>query len=340
MHEEALDALDAAPSMQRLPPVRVGHLEHLPAEARDRVELRRGGVLGHRDRRRHAELAGDPGDALRHVAGARGDQAARNERRVGAAHAVGGAADLERVDRLQRLELAPDLGGGPSTWSRTSGVRTAAPAIRPRAASISSIAITARPRRRRPRARARATASSAAARSSTASPSERNTVSAAGAAAPAVARRSPPRRAPRGRAPDRRSRPRERQRGTRRPRWRPTRGCRRRARQAATVATSSSRVEATLAPIALTWAPGASQARSITGVARAGRGARRRRRPRVPRARCRRPRSVGPPCSRRSGRHEARGRARRWASRRAPRSNGRTSSSELAGAPAPARPSR
>ena len=35
---------------------------------------------------------------------------ARHERGVGAADGVGGAADLERVDRLQRLELAPDLG--------------------------------------------------------------------------------------------------------------------------------------------------------------------------------------------------------------------------------------
>ena len=57
---------------------------------------------------------------------------------------VAGAADLERVDRLQRLELQLDLGVARRRRAGTSGVRTATPASTSRAARISASGITAR----------------------------------------------------------------------------------------------------------------------------------------------------------------------------------------------------
>ncbi len=67
VHEQPVDAVEARFD-ERLPPALVRHLHHGAAEARDRVQLRLRRSVGHDDRRRHPELAGRPGDSLRHVA--------------------------------------------------------------------------------------------------------------------------------------------------------------------------------------------------------------------------------------------------------------------------------
>src|SRR5581483_11619001 len=64
----------------------------------------------HDDPRRDAGFAGRPGESLREVAGAGGDDAAPDRARVGAADRVHPAADLEGADRLEVLELQPDVG--------------------------------------------------------------------------------------------------------------------------------------------------------------------------------------------------------------------------------------
>src|SRR5207247_733081 len=79
------------------------------AETVDRGELRLRRVLGDDDRRGDAAEARRPGDTLRHVAGARGQDAAGELVVRGLQDRVAGAADLERVHRLQRLELEVDL---------------------------------------------------------------------------------------------------------------------------------------------------------------------------------------------------------------------------------------
>ena len=101
-----------------------------------------------------------------------------HQRGVGAAHGVGGAANLERADRLEQLELAPDLGRG--VLGRKAHERRAQRRARdPLARGLDLVDRDHSSRLHAgARARARATASSAAARSSTAIPSERNTVSA------------------------------------------------------------------------------------------------------------------------------------------------------------------
>ena len=114
MHEEALDALAEIAllvGVDRGPPLLPRHADDPAAEALDRGELRLRGVVGDDDRGRHAKLAGHPGDALRHVSGARGDEPVRERvgRRV--QDGVRGSAELERGDGLEVLELEPDLGG-------------------------------------------------------------------------------------------------------------------------------------------------------------------------------------------------------------------------------------
>ncbi len=109
VHEQPVDPVDRAGD-DRLPPVVVGQLDHLAAQALDRGQLGLRSVLGDGDRGREAELAPGPGDALGHVAGTRGDQTAVSVGLGGKPDGVGGAADLERADRLERLELQIDLG--------------------------------------------------------------------------------------------------------------------------------------------------------------------------------------------------------------------------------------
>ena len=76
------------------------------ATARSFVSRRR---LGRDDDRPHACLARRPRDALRHVPGARREDAAGDRLRARGADGVERAAELERADRLQALELQPEL---------------------------------------------------------------------------------------------------------------------------------------------------------------------------------------------------------------------------------------
>jgi hypothetical protein len=107
--EEALDAR-VAPLLERLPPAVERHLHVGAAEALDGRELRLGRMIGDDHGEGDAQLARRPADALRHVAGARrqdagGEAVARRLR-----HRVVGAPDLEGADRLEVLELEVDLG--------------------------------------------------------------------------------------------------------------------------------------------------------------------------------------------------------------------------------------
>src|SRR4029078_2515900 len=82
------------------------------AEALDRGQLRLRRVVGHDDRARQAQLAGRPRDALAHIPRARRDTPAAQLLGVGLEDRVERAAQLERADRLQVLELQVD-GAGP-----------------------------------------------------------------------------------------------------------------------------------------------------------------------------------------------------------------------------------
>ena len=108
MDEQAGGAVEAAFD-EDAPPVVVGQLDDVAAEALDRRQLRLGRALRDDDRRLHAAQARRVGDSLRHVAGARGDDAVGQLLLGGLEHRVAGAADLEGVDRLERLELEIDL---------------------------------------------------------------------------------------------------------------------------------------------------------------------------------------------------------------------------------------
>jgi hypothetical protein len=108
VHEERIDARVRAVE-HRLPPRLVRHADHFPAEPRDRPQLRLRRRFGRDDDRPHARLARGPGDALRHVPGARGEDAAGDRVRARRADGVERAAQLERADRLQALELQPEL---------------------------------------------------------------------------------------------------------------------------------------------------------------------------------------------------------------------------------------
>ena len=70
-----------------------------------------------------ARAPGGQGNALRGIAGADGPDAPREVRRRQQADGVARAPDLERSNRLKRLELEIHLGGVGSVGSRTSGVR-------------------------------------------------------------------------------------------------------------------------------------------------------------------------------------------------------------------------
>ena len=115
-HALVLDGMDedavrfrVAGGLERLPPAVVGHLVDPRAEPLHRRELGLGRVVGHDHRAGHAELARDPGDALAHVAGGRGDHAGPQVVRRDLEDGVACAAELERADRLQVLELQVDL---------------------------------------------------------------------------------------------------------------------------------------------------------------------------------------------------------------------------------------
>src|SRR5207247_95169 len=92
------------------------HFDHTAAEALDGRDLRLRRVVGRDHGARDAELPRGPGDALRHVARTRGDEPGGDVLRP--ARRVVGAADLERADRLEVLELEVDLSGRlqPDEW--------------------------------------------------------------------------------------------------------------------------------------------------------------------------------------------------------------------------------
>ena len=76
MDEQAVNAL-LAPVDHGLPPLLMGHEDDLGAERFDPVELRAWRVCRSDCAGPHACLPRRPGDSLRHVAGARGDDAVR-----------------------------------------------------------------------------------------------------------------------------------------------------------------------------------------------------------------------------------------------------------------------
>ena len=151
-----------------------GTLITRPPSALDPVELRLRRVVGDDDRRRDAGLARRPGDALRHVPGARRDDAAgelARPRRLRIAFVA--PRILNDADRLQVLELQPDV------RCRAGGRAASGPPRRRSArarASISASGIKTRPSCPCRSPRRGATRYSAAARSSTARPSDSKTV--------------------------------------------------------------------------------------------------------------------------------------------------------------------
>jgi hypothetical protein len=98
------------------------------AQGADRGDLRFRCMVRHEHLRGHAKLARHPGDALRHVARTRGVNAAGDLATRCTEYAVGGAAQLERADRLQRFQLEPHLVRRIALWQADQ--RRADPSIR------------------------------------------------------------------------------------------------------------------------------------------------------------------------------------------------------------------
>ena len=186
MDEEPVDALHTSPPPSSATSASNGRGRRPPRRSIG-VELRRGRVVGDDDRRGHARARAPPTRPPAPCSRRSSSTTPSATASAGACrHRVRRAADLERADRLQALELEPDL-ARPALrpWSRTSGVRTATPAIVSRGALDLGRAGSEVDLGRRRRARARgATQSSAAARSSTARPSDLNTVSSSSARRP------------------------------------------------------------------------------------------------------------------------------------------------------------
>ena len=111
VHEQSVQPVEVAGD-DDVPPGVVRDLQHPAAQPLDRGDLGLGRVIGHDDSGRDAELARRPGDALGHVPRAGGDQALGPRAGRREHDRVGRAADLERVDGLQVLQLEVDLGRG------------------------------------------------------------------------------------------------------------------------------------------------------------------------------------------------------------------------------------
>jgi hypothetical protein len=86
------------------------HGDDAATEPLDSRDLCRGCALGNDHGAGDAEPSRVPRDALRHVPRARRPHTVSELRARREGHPVAGAADLERSDRLQALELEPDLG--------------------------------------------------------------------------------------------------------------------------------------------------------------------------------------------------------------------------------------
>ncbi len=166
------------------PPLLPRHADDSPAEALDGGELARGGVVGNDDRGRDAELARHPRDALRHVPRARRHEPFRESLARRAQHGVGRPAQLEGADRLQVLELQPDL------CRRVVELETHERSSDDRACDALTRRLDVRERDQKgtstpmPCSLARRTTSSAEARSSTAMPSDLKTVSSSSCSRP------------------------------------------------------------------------------------------------------------------------------------------------------------
>ena len=139
VHEQPLHRR-VPPRREHVEPLVDRDLQDLPTEPAGGAELRLRRSLGHHDRARHAELARAPGDALRHVPGARRPEAVADEFGIGHEHGVRGTAQLEGADGLEQLELEPDLRGrlGVEPDERRG---TTTSRMRSRAASISASGI-------------------------------------------------------------------------------------------------------------------------------------------------------------------------------------------------------
>src|SRR5262249_5448386 len=94
---------------QDLPPIVEGNPERLDAEPLDRRDVRVRRMPGYDEVARDSEASRVPRHTLRHVARARGVHAARERLSRKQAHRAPRAAQLERSDRLEVLELEPDL---------------------------------------------------------------------------------------------------------------------------------------------------------------------------------------------------------------------------------------
>ncbi len=94
---------------KHLPPAVERHRDGPRAQPLERGELDRGRMVWHDRGEGDVALAGTPGEALRHVARARGVDPLGDLLVAEGADGVAGPADLERADRLERFELEPDL---------------------------------------------------------------------------------------------------------------------------------------------------------------------------------------------------------------------------------------
>ena len=125
---------------ERLPPLVVRQRRRSFAPSRSTAStLVRGAELRHHDRARNAQGARAPRDALRHVAGARRVHAVGQRLARQRPNRVRRAAQLERADRLQRLELEIDLRRRVDVRGGRAASEWRSPAMRSRAARMSSI---------------------------------------------------------------------------------------------------------------------------------------------------------------------------------------------------------
>ncbi len=108
MHKELVVALEPA-FHHHLPPAHEGHLDDPCTEPVDGRQLHARSVVGGDDRGADACLTCRPCDRLAHVAGTRRDNARRERFRWGLPDGIHRSANLESADRLQALELEPDL---------------------------------------------------------------------------------------------------------------------------------------------------------------------------------------------------------------------------------------
>src|ERR1051326_8655916 len=99
MYEVGIDTGVTA-ALEGLPPLLERDFDDATAEPLDRFDFRLRRGLRRNDRARHSEFARAPRDALRHVAGGRGEHAFRQRLAREASNRVRRAANLERADGL------------------------------------------------------------------------------------------------------------------------------------------------------------------------------------------------------------------------------------------------